>query len=51
MVTGGQKLRVLREKLGLTMRDIETASERIARKRDVECDAGAERDPPELGHG
>jgi transcriptional regulator with XRE-family HTH domain len=29
--SGGQKLRVLREKLGLTMRDIETASERIAR--------------------
>jgi transcriptional regulator with XRE-family HTH domain len=36
MVTGGQKFRVLREKLGLTMRDIETASERIARKRDNE---------------
>jgi len=34
MTTGGQKLRVLREGLGLTMRDIETASERIARKRD-----------------
>src|SRR5216684_2085732 len=33
MVKGGQKLRILREKLGLTMRDIETASERIARKR------------------
>jgi transcriptional regulator with XRE-family HTH domain len=33
MAMGGQKLRVLREKLGLTMRDIETASERIARKR------------------
>jgi len=33
MVRGGQKLRVLREKLGLTMRDIETASERIAGKR------------------
>jgi transcriptional regulator with XRE-family HTH domain len=32
MVSGGQHLRVLREKLGLTMRDIETASERIARK-------------------
>jgi transcriptional regulator with XRE-family HTH domain len=32
MVTGGQNLRTLREKLGLTMRDIETASERIARK-------------------
>jgi len=36
MVTGGQKLRVLREKLGLTMRDIETASERIARKQSNE---------------
>jgi len=36
MATGGQKLRVLREKLGLTMRDIETASERIARKRENE---------------
>src|SRR6266481_2057642 len=36
MVTGGQRLRVLREKLGLTMRDIETASERIARKRQNE---------------
>ncbi len=36
MVLGGQKLRVLREKLGLTMRDIETASERIARKRENE---------------
>ena len=34
MVTGGQNLRTLREKLGLTMRDIETASERIARKHD-----------------
>jgi transcriptional regulator with XRE-family HTH domain len=33
---GGQNLRILREKLGLTMRDIETASERIARKRDNE---------------
>src|SRR2546427_5239426 len=32
MVTGGQNLRILREKLGLTMRDIETASERLARK-------------------
>ena len=30
---GGQRLRILREKLGLTMRDIETASEQIARKR------------------
>ena len=36
MVTGGQRLRVLREKLGLTMRDIETASERIARARNNE---------------
>jgi len=36
MSTGGQKLRVLREKLGLTMRDIETASERIARRRENE---------------
>src|SRR6266849_6069951 len=36
MVAGVQKLRVLREKLGLTMRDIETASERIARRRDNE---------------
>lgn len=33
---GGQNLRVLREGLGLTMRDIETASERIARKRNNE---------------
>src|SRR6266550_3616996 len=30
---GGHKLRILREKLGLTMRDIETASEQLARKR------------------
>jgi transcriptional regulator with XRE-family HTH domain len=36
MVSGGQNLRVLREKLGLTMRDIETASERIARKHENE---------------
>ena len=36
MVTVGQKLRVLRERLGLTMREIETASERIARNRDHE---------------
>src|SRR5260370_40161085 len=36
MTTKGQNLRVLREKLGLPMRDIETASERIARKRDNE---------------
>lgn len=34
--TGGQNLRILREGLGLTMRDIETASERIARKRNNE---------------
>src|SRR6266851_2513074 len=33
MVTGGQNLRILREKLGLTMRDIETASERLAHRR------------------
>ena len=33
---GGQNLRMLREGLGLTMRDIETASERIARKRNNE---------------
>jgi transcriptional regulator with XRE-family HTH domain len=32
-VTGGHNLRLLREKLGLTMRDIETASEEIARVR------------------
>jgi transcriptional regulator with XRE-family HTH domain len=32
MISGGQNLRILREKLGLTMRDIETASERIAKK-------------------
>ena len=36
MVSGGQNLRVLREKLGLTMRDIETASERIARRHSNE---------------
>ena len=36
MATGGQRLRVLREELGLTMRDVETASKRIARKRDNE---------------
>lgn len=36
MVSGGQNLRVLREKLGLTMRDIETASERIAHKHSNE---------------
>ncbi len=32
-VTAGSALRIMREKLGLTMRDVETASERIARKR------------------
>ena len=33
MITaGGQNLRILREQLGLTMRDVETASERLARK-------------------
>jgi transcriptional regulator with XRE-family HTH domain len=36
MGSGGQNLRAVREKLGLTMRDIETASERIARKRSNE---------------
>jgi hypothetical protein len=36
MITGGQNLRILREKLGLTMRDIETASDRIARKHSNE---------------
>jgi transcriptional regulator with XRE-family HTH domain len=35
-LTVGQNLRMLRESLGLTMRDIETASERIARKRNNE---------------
>ena len=35
-VIGGSSLRVLRERLGLTMRDIETASERIAHKRNNE---------------
>lgn len=33
---GGHSLRSLREKLGLTMRDIETSSEQIARKRSNE---------------
>src|SRR6202140_4625710 len=32
MNSGGQNLRVLREQLGLTMRDVETASSRIAEK-------------------
>lgn len=36
MSTGGQNLRTLREQLGLTMRDIETASERIARRHENE---------------
>lgn len=35
-VSGGFNLRVLREKLGLTMRDIETASAEIARRRNNE---------------
>jgi len=33
MISGGQNLRVLREQLGLTMRDVETASARIAERR------------------
>jgi transcriptional regulator with XRE-family HTH domain len=33
MLTAGNTLRQMREKLGLTMRDVETASERLARKR------------------
>jgi len=32
MITGGQNLRTLRENLGLTLRDVENASERIAHK-------------------
>jgi transcriptional regulator with XRE-family HTH domain len=36
MISGGHNLRTLREKLGLTMRDIETASERIAQKHENE---------------
>ncbi len=36
MIKGGQKLRALRERLGLTMRDVEAVSERIARKRNSE---------------
>ena len=32
MCPGGQSLRLLREQLGLTMRDVETASTRIAQK-------------------
>ena len=35
-MTGGNNLRILRERLGLTMRDVETASERIARKKNNE---------------
>jgi transcriptional regulator with XRE-family HTH domain len=34
MFSGGQNLRVLREQLGLTMRDVENASARIAEKHD-----------------
>src|ERR1700681_3349775 len=33
MFPGGQNLRVLREQLGLTMRDVETASAQIAQRR------------------
>lgn len=33
MFSGGQNLRILREQLGLTMRDVENASARIAQKR------------------
>jgi hypothetical protein len=36
MATGGQKLRGLRDSLGLTMRDIETASQRISHQRENE---------------
>lgn len=36
MISGGQNLRILREKLGLTMRDIETASDHIARRKQNE---------------
>jgi transcriptional regulator with XRE-family HTH domain len=32
MISGGQNLRIMREKLGLTMRDVENATERLARK-------------------
>lgn len=32
MATGGQRLRTLREKLGLTMRDVEYASRRLAQR-------------------
>jgi transcriptional regulator with XRE-family HTH domain len=33
LLTAGSALRQMREKLGLTMRDVETASEKLARKR------------------
>jgi hypothetical protein len=33
MINAGSTLRQMREKLGLTMRDVETASEKLARKR------------------
>src|SRR5438445_13816359 len=33
MMKAGSTLRLMREKLGLTMRDVETASEKLARKR------------------
>ena len=33
MMTAGSTLRQMREKLGLTMRDVETASEKLARRR------------------
>ena len=33
MIAAGQQLRVLREKLGLTMRDVEIASSALAAKR------------------
>ena len=36
MTVVGNKLRIVREQLGLTMRDVETASERIARRRNNE---------------
>src|SRR5215468_8921469 len=36
MFPGLENLRLVREKLGLTMRDVETASERIARRRNNE---------------
>jgi hypothetical protein len=36
MVPGWENLRIMREKLGLTMRDVETSSEQIARRHDDE---------------